>query len=1140
MIGKFMIYRLLGVLCLGGFVGLSSISAQDKLVTEFAAPPDASRPHTWWHWMNGNISKEGITADLEAMKRVGIRGVTLFNVDQQCPAGSVTFLSEPWWNMTLFAVQEANRLGLTMGTANCPGWSSSGGPWITPEHGMKIVVTSEVVARGGGLISLTLPQPPTTLNFYRDIAVVAFPTPSAETVKMSEAAPKISASIPDFKWEALSDGDYKTRSTLPIPAKDKPQYIQWEFEQPYMVRSLTLLPANETDECGGEIQSSEDGVRFNTVGTFSVGRYLQPGVPGMLAWHRYAVKESTARFFRLVFTKSGLRWPTLSLAEVNLSPRLMINDLAGKAFFERVDQLQPMWSDIPADQVIDPQQIIDLTDRMNAQGKLNWESPSGDWTILRVGYTTIARNNHPAPAGGSGLEIDKLSREAAKVHWAAFMEKMAQKLGPLWGQTVNEVLIDSYEVGSQNWTPKMRAEFSKRRGYDLVTWLPTLTGRVVAGADQTDRFLWDFRRTVADLMAENYYDYFGEMARKSGVKLASEPYGNGPFEDLRAGRGADIIMGEFWAPDMSAIKPNLRMIASVAHTYGKQIAGAEALTSRSKWTDHPRYLKPCADTAFANGINYFELHRFVHQPLNRLPGLSLGPFGSHMERTNTWWEQSGGWIDYLARCQHMLRQGLFVADILYFAGEGTSPNAPKYMWNLPLSDGYNFDFVNADVVLNRLKVKDGRLVLPDGMSYRVLVLPPGKTMTPVLLRKLDELATAGAIIVGPKPEQSPSLVGYPGSDEVVNQLAGALWGAGKIREVKSLQEVFLSLQLPPDFEVKEKGARLTWTHRAVGGRDIYFLANGKDETLQTEVTFRVFGKVPELWDAETGKIIPVAAYEEIAGRIRVPLRFDPFGSLFVVFRPAPATEHPAALSRVEGVSNPASSFPDAQLGMTDGKVHLEAWVPGRYEVRFTEGRTAKTEVSAMPAPLDLTGPWELTFPPKLGASEKVTLEKLISWSDHPDSGVKYFSGTATYHKTFDVPPAMLGAGKKVYLDLGRVEVLAGVKVNGKDLGVLWKRPYTVEISSAVKPGKNDLEITATNLWPNRMIGDEQLPDDSPREKEWLKQWPAWVTDGKPSPTGRFTFTSWRFYKKDDALLPSGVLGPVMIRTSVLRPVSPAP
>lgn len=1132
-------YRLLLVVCLGWLLGLSLARSEDKLLAEFSSPPDEMRPHTWWHWMNGNISKEAITADLEAMKRVGIRGVTLFNVDQRCPQGPVTFLSEPWWDVTLFAAQEANRLGLTMGTANCPGWSSSGGPWITPEHGMKVVVTSEITVRGGGVVSVTLPQPQTNLNFYRDIAVVAFPTPSTELATTTDAIPKITASTPDFKGEALLDGDAKTKSAIPIPVKDKPQYIQWEFEQPFTLRSITVLPANEADECRGEIQSSEDGVRFTTIGTFSIGRYLQPNVPGSLAWHRYGVKETTARFFRLMFTKSGMTWTTISLAEVSLSPCLMLNDLAGKAFFERVDQLKPMWRDIPADQVIDSQQIVDLTDRMNPQGKLNWDSPTGEWTILRVGYTTIMRNNHPAPARGSGLEIDKLSREAAKVHWDAFMDKMAQKLGPLWGKTVNEVLIDSYEMGSQNWTPKMRGEFTRRRGYDLIPWLPTLTGRIVVSADQTDRFLWDFRRTLADLMAENYYDCFGGMARKSGVKLASEPYGNGPFEDMRSGRSADLVMGEFWAPDMTAIKPNLRMISSVAHTYGKKIAGAEALTSRSKWTDHPRYLKPCADTAFTNGINYFELHRFVHQPLNRLPGISLGGFGSHLERTNTWWEQSSSWIDYLARCQVMLRQGLFVADILYFTGEGTSPNA-KHAWNLPLLEGYNFDTVNADVVLNRLKVKDGRLVLPDGMSYRVLVLPPGKEMTPALLHKLKELVTAGAVIVGPKPEQSPSLSGYPASDAEVKQLADELWGQGKIREVKSLQEVFASLLVGPDFEVAEKQSRVTWTHRTQGGREIYFLANGKDEWLQTDVFFRVNGKVPEFWYPDSGKVVPVPVYEEAGGRTRVPLRLDPFGSVFVIFRPRSTAEHPVALTRAEGVANQGGTFPDAQLNVATGKLALEAWTSGHYSVATAAGKSAKVDVASVPSPVDLNGPWELSFAPKAGAPEKVTLEKLISWSEHSDPGVKYFSGTATYRKSFDVPEAMLTAGNKIYLDLGRVEVLASVKLNGKELGVLWKKPYVVEVTGVVKAGKNELEIAATNLWPNRMIGDEQLPDDSPREKEWLKQWPEWITANKPSPTGRFTFTSWRFYKKDDPLLPSGVLGPVTIRASVVRPVSTAP
>lgn len=1133
-----MLCRFLMACCLLLASWCSVAAAEDKLAAEFAAPPDEARPHTWWHWMNGNISKEGITADLEAMKRAGLRGATMFNVDQNCPPGPVTFLGDSWWDMTLFAAQEANRLGLTLGTANCGGWSSSGGPWVTPENAMKMVVTSEVTVKGGGAVSVTLPQPLTQYNLYKDIAVVAFPALSAEKVKLSEAKPKITASVPDFKSEALFDGDTKTQAVLPTPTKEVPQYIQFEFAQPFVLRSVSFLPMNDMHACKGEIQISTDGVDYITIGSFEVSRYLQPWMPGALAWHRYGVEESTAKFIRIVFIKAAESGAKITLAELDLSSRLMLNDFAGKTFFERTDPLRPMWKGVPADQVIDPKKEIDLSSKMDATGKITWDAPAGEWTILRVGYTTIARNNHPAPKGGAGLEIDKLSRAAAKAHWDAFIGKMAQKLGPLWGKTVNEVLIDSYEVGSQNWTPGFGEEFAKRRGYDLLTYLPVFTGRVVAGADQTDRFLWDFRLTVADLMAENYYDYFSEMAKQSGVKLASEPYGNGPFDEFRSGREAGIVMGEFWVPEMHAVNGNLRLVSSIAHTYGKNLAGAEALTSRSKWADHPRVLKPCADVAMANGINYFEMHSFVHQPwMNRLPGLSLGPYGSHLTRTNTWWEQGGGWLDYLGRCQYLLRQGLFVGDVLYFYGEGTALNTPKRSVNCAMPEGYNFDWCGTDVVLNRLTVKDGKLTLPDGMSYRVLVLPPSKTMTPALLRKLKELVAAGAVVVGSKPEQSPSLSGYPGNDAEVKQLAEELWGSGKIREPKSLGALLGGVNVPPDLVVADKLAKVAWIHRAEVDQEIYFLSNDKEEWLQTDVTFRVAGKVPEFWYPDSGKIVKAAVYEEVNGRTRVPVRFDPYGSIFVVFRePAKSAVHPIALSRTEGVSNPASVFPDGRLNVTGDKLELEAWSAGHYNVALMGGKSFSVEVSAVPSPVEISGSWELSFPAKSGAPGKVTLDHLISWSEHSDPGVKYFSGTATYRKTFDIPAAMLGAGKKLYLDLGRVEVMAGVTLNRNNLGVLWKKPYCIEITDAAKAGSNVLEIAATNLWPNRLIGDEQLPDDSGREKEWMKQWPQWIVDNLPSPSGRLTFASWRFYKKDDPLLPSGVIGPVTVRSSVVEAV----
>lgn len=1121
-------------------VTATALHAQDKLAAEFASPPDEARPHTWWHWMNGNISREGITADLEAMKRAGIRGATIFNVDQQVPPGPVKFLSEPWWEMNLFAAQEAKRLGLTLGVANCAGWSSSGGPWVTPEHAMKMVVTSETVIHGGGPVQVSLPQPPTLLNYYRDIAVLAFPRASLEAVKMTDFQPKITASVPDFDGAALLDASTKTMAALPVPAPDKPQYIQIEFPEPYTVRSVELLPGMEADESAGELQSSADGVTYKKVAALPqlIDRYLQPWESGAMAWQRFGVPETTARFFRLVFLKSGSRWRTLSLAELELSPSVRIDNPAGKTFRQPCYGLTRMGEKLPAGQVIDPEMLIDLTDKFNKKGQLNWDPPVGEWVVLRIGFTAINRNNHPAPQGGGGLEIDKLSREAAHFHWSAYVEKLKQKFGPLWGSTVNEVLIDSYEVGMQTWTPKFREEFRRRRGYDLIPWMPALTGRIISNVDLTERFLWDYRLTLADLMAENYYDTMAELARKSGVKLASEPYGNGPFEGMRSGRNAGIIMGEFWVGDANPVKENLRTIAATAHIYGKRIVGAEALTSRTKWADHPRLLKPYADIAFANGINYFELHRFVHQPWMKYePGLSLGPFGSHLDRTNTWWEQSGGWIDYLARCQLLLQQGLPVVDGLYFTGEG----APTEAWTpLTMPVGYAFDRINADALLTRVSTKDGRLVLPDGMSYRVLVLPARKMISPEILRKLKTLAEAGALIIGPKTETAPGFSSLAQREGETRQLAAEIWGNGRIRDAKSMAEVLDGVKLPPDFECDTPTAKLTWTHRSASGREIYFVANGEERLLTTNLTFRVRGKVPEFWYADTGRTERVALYTEVDGRTRVSVRLDPHGSLFVVFREASSKDHPISFAR-EGAATTDAVFPDGTLRAGPaGRTELETWTQGRYTIVLANGGVAKMEVTSVPAPVEIKGPWQVQFQSGRGApAAAVTFEKLIPWNEHSDSGVKYFSGTATYRVEVDLPDTMIGPGRRVYLDLGRVEVLAGVKCNGRDLGVAWKKPYVVELTGAAKAGRNELELTVTNLWPNRMIGDEQLADDSPRERESLKQWPDWVLKGQPSPTGRFSFASWRFYKKDNPLLPSGLIGPVRVMPSVTQTVVPS-
>lgn len=1084
---------LLVLLCVIGLpLGAVQAAPPDPLVQGFTAPPDTAKPQTWWHWMNGNVTAAGITADLEAMKRVGLGGAEIFTVDQGIPAGQVPFMGPEYRRMITHAVKEADRLGLKLCLHNCAGWSSSGGPWITPEYAMQFVTTSEQQVAGPMHFSAALAQPPTKNNFYRDIAVIAFPTPAGDNKN----------AIPNFRAKA----DY---------------------------------------ERGDNIAPSA-GV---TVGP-SVGR----------------------------------------MGEVNLTPRF-------------------------------------------ADGRLMWDVPAGAWTILRVGYTPTGETNHPAPPEGLGLECDKLSQAAMDVHFAGMMQKLIDDAGPLAGKSLNNALIDSYEVGTQNWTPAFRAEFAKRRGYDLLPFLPVFSGRVVDNSAVTERFLWDLRRTVADLMTENYFGYFGELCHKNGLLFSTEGYGNGPFEDLAVGGRADIPMAEFWVGGAAA--ETGKLASSAAHTYGHTFVGAESFTAdpaHGKWQNDPYSMKALGDRMYCTGINRFIFHRYAMQPwLDKYPGMTMGPWGTHFERTNTWWEQGAAWLHYLARCQDLLQQGLFVADACYLSSE----NAPVGLvtGNPALPAGYDYDGASPEVVLTRLSVKRGRLVLPDGMSYRVLILPPGETMTPTLLRRIRQLVQDGATVVGPKPMRSPSLQDFPRCDMEIKALADELWGPadgkavtehrfGKGRVIwgQTMAQVFAAQKLAPDFEPAVKNARLTFIHRTAGDAEVYFVASQRASAVEVPCTFRESGRVPELWHPDTGLMEPAPLFTDANGRTTVPLRFDPSGSVFVVFRrKAGRTDHAVSVARTRGPDAPAqpastleiqravyeavdgagsadvtvllrrsvtygsltfdatnealggdpvslhvkqlrvdyildgkpgtqtvpengtldisgaggSHDPGYQFTTTaDGSLEVNATLPGVYQVRTAQGKTLTAQVVAGAVPVPIAGPWDVRFPPKWGAPASVQLSSLSSWTENTDPGVRYFSGTATYVKDIDIAEALLGPGRSLELDLGAVKNIAQVKLNGQDLGILWKPPFRADISGVAHAGANHLEIAITNLWPNRIIGDEQLPDDREWDGDHLRRWPQWLVDGKPSPTGRVTFTTWKHYDKNSPLLPSGLLGPVTLRPSV--------
>jgi hypothetical protein len=989
--------------------GVGDVSQAANLEESFRIPPDSAKPHTWWHWMNGNVTRQGITADLEAMARVGIGGFQAFDVTDRTPAGPVGYMSDEWRELMKHAIQEADRLGLEMCLHNCAGWSSSGGPWITPDYAMYEVVSSESQLQGSKKISVKLEQPPTRLDYYRDIAVLAFRTPKNDNLR--------------------------------IP--------RWNIKAGYKKGAGVPPDTHAVD--------NEDNIKTD--------------------------------------------------------------------------------------------QIIDLSKYMDKAGQLNWKAPAGKWTIVRFGYTPTGIMNHPAPEEGLGLECDKLNPEAAEFHWKHSMKKVIDDVGPLAGKVFNNVLIDSWEVKNQNWTHRFADEFKKRRGYDLTPYLPCLTGRIVDSLEISERFLWDFRRTIADLFGDYYFGHFKKMSNRNNMALSIEPYGGGNFDNFTAARFADIPMGEIWAhKDERWCHSSSKLASSAAHAYGRRFVGAEAFPAGGAdvaWVNHPYLLKSQGDYFLCKGVNRFIFHTFVHHPrVDVKPGITMGPHGFQFSRVNTWWEPGKAWMKYFARSQYMLQEGRQVADIFYLPGEH-APNSLKLREKLRphIPYGYDYDACSDDVVM-RMKVKDGRLVLPSGMSYKILVLLPGPSMRPELLKKIRDLAKDGATVVGTKPTKSPSLQNYPKCDMEVQKLAKDInWN-------KSLLETLAELRLKPDFEFAGaeevsdtlySGNGIEYIHRKIDDSDVYFVSNQHQYPKVVDCIFRVQGMMPELWHPDTGEIEPVHVYSATDdGRTMVQLRMDPAGSVFVVFRkPAPAD------SIVSIKPAPAS------IKIMNGKAVLAARKPGRYEMKTATGKTILAEIKEVPGPVKITGPWQLSFPENWGAPPQVELNKLVSWHKHENEGVRFFSGTAVYFKEFNLNENLIRDDISLILDLGDVQVIAQVKLNGKELGTLWKPPFTVNISDTARKGKNELQIKVTNLWPNRLIGDEQYEDPdqwnppleenphmSPPGGKGLKVLPEWYVQGKPRPQSkRYTWTTWKFYNKDSELLPSGLLGPVEIVAQVEKAVS---
>ncbi|MBE2215885.1 MAG: alpha-L-arabinofuranosidase [Opitutaceae bacterium] len=1316
-------------------LALAPRASAGTLESGFAQPPADTRPRTFWLWMNGNVTRDGITRDLEAMARIGLGGVMMFDGSTYLPAGPAGYLSPTWRELMTHAIAEGNRLGLDVGIHNAPGWSSSGGPWVTPAQAMQQLSWTETTVNGGRRVEIDLPTPQVNLGFYRDAFVIAFPALAAETTRYEDTIASVRAGDAPVPVAALSDGRLDTVASLAAGAS-----LVIEFKEPVPLAALTVQPSGRGPFPRLTVETSLDGTAFTPLASLS-----SPGRHGILAPGTRDLPRTSARFVRATATRTG------ELAEFVLHRTPRLADWPLKANFDyRVGgQLRLPGPADPA-AVIDPATVVDVSAHVR-DGRLTWDAPPGAWTILRVGHTPTGKEIVAASAAGRGLEIDKFDPAAAEFHFnhVVMQVRADAAAAGLTGPTT--LTIDSYEVGMQNWTAAFPAEFRRRAGYDIQPYAPALFGRFVGDAGVSERFLADVRRVQADLIAENYYERMRALAHAQGMRFFVEGYGPSNFDELRVAGLPDVPTTEFWVRTPWTPNRTVKMVTSAAHIYGKPVVAAESYTGwteTSRWLEYPYALKTLGDEMFAHGMNLMVFHRYVHQPHpDAAPGMTMGPYGMHFERTATWFEQAGSWIEYLQRCHWMLQQGTYAADVLVYTGE-RSPD-PSSMVQPVVPPGYTYDLVNTDVLLTRVTVTDGAYVLPEGGRYRLLVLPPGQqAMRPDLVHKLRAFVDAGATILGPKPVFSATLAGYPQSEREMLAIADALWdphrsGPGRVITSGSITDALIRIGATPDITYRGKrgDTALAWQHRVLPEGDLYFLANRQRQAETVEVSFRgMAGRRAELWHPETGARREPALLAASADRALLPLQLDPAESVFVLFRRETAPPSAATLRRdgepLVGIGTaatpptaPAANFtmalwvkPDTDLrampresttgridevgkfyaitadpgdlrfgpghataGLAVGRngiyvverssdtcpavlvsdVKVAGWAhvavvyrdgrprlfvdgtlvreglvsgrtvhsgvgsplppvdytlhfpaieslarasgeqppPSRGQAWFFEGNStpaesfdralSDTEVAALAArglpppplpvaaapertadgairtqvwqsgaysldggaprrveveaPREIAGPWTVAFQEGRGAPASIQLPQLISLHRHADPGVRYFSGTATYQRTFDVPAAWFAPDRRVVLDLGRVEVIAELVVNGTKLPPLWKEPYRADITTLVRAGANTLEVRVTNLWPNRLIGDEELPaedefglaDERGQEAAGIKRLPDWYLQGKPKPPGgRVTFAAWKFFQRGDPLLASGLLGPVRLLNPVTIEFAP--
>lgn len=1007
----------------------------------FRSIPDSVQTGVYWYWISDNISKEGVERDLEAMKVAGINRAFIGNIGiDGIPYGDHKLLSSEWWEVLHAALKKATELNIEIGIFNSPGWSQSGGPWVKSSQAMRYLASSDTIVAGPGRMQLTLPS---VGKDEQDVCVIAYPA--------------LDKPVAEKSWAINKKSGQSSSSVLVFDKEATVRTLIYRVNTPFKTTAKLWVKK------GGKEELLRQFVIDRSNPALNVG--FVPYAPVVIS-----LPETSASQFRLEMSEEGE-----AAGNVTLTSSPMMERYPEKSLAKMFQTPLPMWDDYlwekqpavsDASLMVSPDAIKNVTE-FSKNGVLDWEVPEGKWVIRRMAMLPTGVTNSPAAPEATGPEIDKMSKKHVAFHFDAFIGDILKRIPEADRKTFKVVVQDSYETGGQNWTDDMISVFKERYGYDPVPYLPVLEGTVVGNPDISDRFLWDLRRLIADRVSYDYVGGLRDVCHQHGLTTWLENYGHWGFpgEFLQYGGQSDEIAGEFWSEGSLGDIEN-RAASSCGHIYGKRRVWAESFTSGGPvFGRYPYQMKQRGDRFFTEGINSSLLHVYIHQPFeDREPGLDAW-FGNEFNRKNTWFSQMDVFTGYLKRCNFMLQRGDYVADVAYFIGE----DAPKMtgICTPELPAGYSFDYINGEVLLQRASVEDGRIVLPSGMKYRLLVLPQLETMRPEILQKIKELLQAGACVIGPAPKYSPSLSDYPAADRKVQALASELWGdqtesvrtIGKGRlfmSATSLQPVLEALNVKPDMRVNS-GTPVLFIHRATDEGDIYFISNQSETPVDINPSFRVAGKLPELWNPLTAEIRLLPEFTCADGVTTVPVRLEGFESSFIIFR-----------KKGTPVKTTARNYPVKEVLAT------------------------------------VTSPWQVDFEKgKRGPEEAVTFPALQDWTESTDPSIRYFSGKAIYTNriTLDELPQ-----KALYLDLGKVMVMAKVKINGQYVGGVWTTPYRLPVGDFLRKGENLIEVEVVNNWRNRLIGDASLP-----EKE------------------RGTWTNVNPWNADSPLQSSGLIGPVEIQ-----------